>query len=254
MAVPSAKNEAHERRSSSREIYADIRAISPLVIRADGRNFHRILRNFKKPFDRRFAESMAKATEIFFTASGFNPKFAFIFSDEVNLFFTEIPFNGRIEKLDSVVASFLASALTLTAGFKEPISFDARVIPLCKDAVFDYFAERQAEAWRNHINSYAFYTLIAEGFSERDAQERLKGMKSHQIHELLFKKGINLGKTPAWQRRGILIARVPYEKEGFNPKTGEKVVAERRKIAQFWELPLFKTAEGKKFLERFVHS
>ncbi len=237
-----------------REIYADIKAIPPLVVRADGRNFKRVLRDagFSKPFDRRFAEFMVKTVEMFFAESGFNPKFAYLFSDEINLFFHEIPFNGRVEKIDSVISGFLSSALTIVSGFKVPISFDARVIPLCHDIIIGYFAERQAEAWRNHMNAYAFYTLLKDGLSESDAQARLKGMKSDKIHEFMFCRGVNLSRTPAWQRRGIVVAKVPYEKHGYNPLTGEKVVTKRFKIVQFWELPLFKTEEGRKFIEKLL--
>ena len=42
------------------------------------------------------------------------------------------------------------------------------------------------------------------------AMERLRGLSEPQIHELVFQKGINLAKTPAWERRGVMI----YRKEG----------------------------------------
>ncbi len=237
-----------------REIYAEIKAIPPLFVRADGRNFRRVLSDkFEKPYDERFAKGMAKAVEIFFADSGFDPKLAYIFSDEINLFFEHLPFKGRVEKLDSVIAGFLASALTIVLDFKEAIAFDARVIPVCggEDAL-EYLAQRQAEAWRNHINAYGYYGLREAGLSEKEAEKRLKGMKAADVHEMLFRNGINLNETPKWQRRGILITKQGYEKEGYDPKAAKKVTVTRYKVVQQWDLPLFGSAEGRDLINRLL--
>jgi tRNA(His) 5'-end guanylyltransferase len=233
-----------------REIYSPIKAVPPLIVRADGRNFKRVLNEygFEKPYDRRFATGMAKVVEFFFTHSGFNPQLAYIFSDEISLFFYDVPFNGRIEKLDSVIASFLASALTLILQLDMPIAFDTRVIPVCQEHVLEYLAWRQAEAWRNHINAYGYYTLRKEGVSEKEAEERLRGMKGEEVHEMLFSRGINLNETPKWQRRGILVYRERHEKEGYDPKEEKKVVVSRYQVIQRWDLPLFKSEEGKELV------
>lgn len=237
------------------ELYAEIRAHPPLIVRADGRNFKHLLTDFEKPYDERFAQGMVKATEIFFEKSGFDPKLAYTFSDEINLFFTHVPFKGRIEKLDSVIAAFLASALTIALDFKEALAFDARVIPVCGgEEVWGYLVQRQAEAWRNHLNAYGYYGLRAAGLSETEAEEHLKGMKATEVHELLFRRGINLNETPNWQRRGILIAKGRYEKEGYNPRTAQKVTATRYRVVQLWDLPLFGSEEGRSLIENLIQS
>lgn len=238
-----------------REIYVEIKAIPPLIVRADGRNFKRVLSEskFEKPFDERFARGMAKAAEIFFMNSGFDPKLAYIFSDEISFFFEHVPFEGRIEKLDSVIAGFLASALSIALDFKEAIAFDARVIPVCRgEDVLEYLAQRQAEAWRNHINAYGYYGLRREGLSEKEAEKRLRGMKAENVHEMLFRMGINLNETPKWQKRGILTAKQRYEKEGYNPKAEHKVTAIRYKIVQLWDLPLLGSEEGRDLINRLM--
>jgi tRNA(His) 5'-end guanylyltransferase len=66
--------------------------------------------------------------------------------------------------------------------------------------------------------------------------EQLRGMRESEIHELVFTKGVNLAKTPAWERRGILV----YRKGG--------------QIAEDWELPLFAEAEGREFLKEVLRS
>jgi tRNA(His) guanylyltransferase len=247
----------HERlynKDRDREIYADIKAIPPLIVRADGRNFRRVLSDeFEKPYDERFAKGMAKAVAIFFEMSGFEPKLAYAFSDEVNFFFTQVPFKGRIEKLDSVIASFLASALTVVLDFKAAIAFDARIIPVCSgEDVLEYLVQRQAGAWRNHLNAYGYYGLQESGLSEKEAEKRLKGMKAAQVHEMLFRKGVNLNETPKWQRRGILIAKERYEKGGYNPKVAKEVTATRYKIVQLWDLPLFGSEEGRNLIAELI--
>lgn len=236
-----------------REIYTEIKVYPPLIVRADGRNFKRLLNNFEKPYDERFAKGMVEAATIFFEKSGFDPKLAYIFSDEINLFFTHVPFKGRIEKLDSVIAGFLASALTITLDFKEVLAFDARVIPVCRgEDVWEYLVQRQAEAWRNHVNAYGYYGLREAGLSEEEAEEQLKGMKALDVHEMLFHRGINLNETPKWQRRGVLIAKERYEKEGYNPRTAQKVTATRYRIVQLWDLPLFGSEEGRKLINELI--
>ena len=240
-------------KNGDKEIYAEIKAHPPLIVRADGRNFKGLLNNFEKPYDERFAKGMVKATKIFFEKSGFDPKLAYTFSDEINLFFAHVPFKGRIEKLDSVIAGFLASALTIALDFKEALAFDARVIPVCRgEDVWDYLVQRQAEAWRNHINAYGYYELRAAGLNEAEAEKQLKGMKAMEVHELLFRRGINLNETPKWQRRGVLIAKERYEKEGYNPRTAKKVTATRYRVVQLWDLPLFGSEEGRTLIENLI--
>ena len=243
-------------RDRDRAIYAEIKALPPLIVRADGRNFKRLLSDdFEKPYDERFTRGMAEATTIFFEKSGLDPTLAYTFSDEINLFFTHVPFKGRIEKLDSVIAGFLASALTITLDFKEPISFDARAIPVCgQEEIWAYLVQRQAEAWRNYINAYGFYGLRAEGLSEEEAEQQLKGMRAMDVHEMLFRRGINLNETPSWQRRGILIAKERYEKEGYDPRAGKKVTVTRYKVVQLWDLPLFGSEEGRTLIAKILET
>ncbi len=248
------KNRNQKWYDKQREIYAGIRANTPLIVRADGRNFKRVLRKceFQKPYDERFARGIVSATELFFEKSGFDPLFAYIFSDEISLYFTFVPFMGRVEKLDSIIASFLASALTIVLDFKDAIAFDARVIPVCgTEEVIAYFAQRQAEAWRNHINAYGYYGLIESGLSAREAEKRLTGMKAEEVHELLFRMGINLNDTPAWQKRGVMIVRQAYEKKGRD-QTGRDVTAIRYRTVQLWDLPLFNTESGANLLKRYL--
>jgi tRNA(His) guanylyltransferase len=195
---------------------------------------------------------MVTAARSLLADSGLGPEWAFVFSDEVNVLFEELPFDGRVEKLDSVVASYLSSALTLNLKQDTPLAFDARVIPVHREEIADYLIGRQSEAWRNHMQSYGFYTLVAEGMGEREAAAKMKGMKFEDIHEMMWQRGVNLNETPGWQRKGVFIYRKKYEKEGYNPVTGENVIVERMEIVEDWDPPVFGSDEGKAFLRSLL--
>ena len=110
------------------------------------------------------------------------------------------------------------------------LSFDARVIPATPGFAIEYLANRQNEAWRNHINGYCQQALIEEGMSAKKAAEQLKGLPAKDLHEMMHMRGFNLATTPAWQRRGVLVYKKITEKEGFNPITQETVMAERSAV------------------------
>lgn len=235
-----------------REIYSDLRVFPPFAVRIDGRGFSRELSDFKKPYDERFAKAMVDCVECFFRDSGLNPIFAFTFSDEINLFFSEMPYNYRIEKIDSIIPSFFSSGLTIRLELKKPVSFDSRVIPLGKEDIYRYLVWRQAETWRNHVSSYGYYTLRSTGLSEKEAALRLEKMKACSVHELVFQHGINIAETPAWQRCGILVFRETYDKKGYDPVKKKDVTTKRTKIIQEWDTPIFKTEEGKNLINRLL--
>ncbi len=243
-----------EKEMKEREIYSHLRVFPPFAVRIDGRGFKRALDllELKKPYDERFAHAMADSVESFFRESGLNPLFAFTFSDEISLFFNEIPYNNRIEKIDSIIPGFISSALTILLNLKSPVSFDSRVVLLGKEDIYRYLLWRQAETWRNHVSSYGYYTLLKTGLTGNEAASRLKDMKASAIHELVFRHGINLAETPGWQRCGILIYRETYEKPGYDPVKKTEVKTRRTKIVQEWNTPIFKTEEGRKLVERLM--
>jgi tRNA(His) guanylyltransferase len=238
----------------NREIFSAITTIPPVFVRLDGRAFHRLADclGLEKPFDEFFHKAMVTTCISLIAESGLNPDFAYTFSDEISLYFTRLPFSGRVEKIDSVAASYTASSFTLALGGTTLIAFDARVIPATPAFAMEYLINRQAEAWRNHINAYCQQVLIEEGLSARKAAEQLKGLPAKELHEMMHVRGFNLATTPAWQRRGTLICKKLTEKEGFNPITNETVIAGRSAVIAESELPLFTSPEGKEFLGTIV--
>jgi tRNA(His) 5'-end guanylyltransferase len=207
---------------------------------------------FEKPYDEKFTSAIVKAIEAFFKKSGLSPVFAYTFSDEISFFFRDNAFDGRIEKMDSIIPSYISSAFTLALNPEEPVSFDSRIIPIHGEDVREYLIWRQDEAWRNCINSYAYYTLISEGMGEKEAAKMLKNKRASDMHELLFERGINISKVPTWQRRGILVMKKETEIEGFNPLLDVKTTSTRTKVFTEYEIPLFSSEDGEAFLEELL--
>jgi len=241
----------------NREIFSQLTVPSAAIIRIDGRRFGRVLDQlqFDKPYDIRFTKGMVNSTTDFFNKSGINPSIAYLFSDEINLLFLkDMPFNGRLEKIDSIIPSFFSSALVLNLNIPEPFSFDSRVILIDKSNIVDYFNWRQLECWRNLMSSYAYYLLKADGLTAKEASDRLKGLKSGKLHELAWDHDINLAKTPVWQRRGIMVYKQGYIKKGVNPLTDEITKTQRYRVVQDWELPIFKEETGIQFLKTILET
>jgi len=225
----------------------------PFFIRLDGRRFRAVSEkvNAEKPFDERFANCLVLAARALFQG-GFNPALVYVASDEINaLLLDAAPFRRRVEKIDSVFAGILSSAFSLGLlkfyGKTLVVAFDARVVIFPPEKIVEYLDWRQREAWRNHNNAYAYWLLRKEGHRPLEAASRLKGLKTKDIHDLLFRQGINLAQTPAWQRRGILLYREPYQK----PVGNQTVI--RRRITENWTLPLFPSTEGRALIQQILN-
>ncbi len=224
---------------------------SKIVLRIDGRKFSRLSREmkFKKPYDVKFVKTMVKSCFEF--SREFSPSFVYTFSDEINILLSEIPFAGRIEKLNSIFPSFISSSFfknlksldeTVEVNKKEidikTVSFDSRVIPLSEEGVVEYFKNRQDEAWRNCLNGYAYWTLREE-YDKKEAVKILNKKKSSQLHDIIFDKGTNIAEVPSWQRRGVGLYKKKVQVEGFNPLSNKKVLSERLRLFVDWNVPIF---------------
>ena len=129
------------------EVYSSLKVPrnSKIIVRLDGRSFHKLAKDLKlqKPYDDNFYKVMANVCEDLFKE--FSPILVYTFSDEISLLMDKIPFDGRIEKINSVTASFAASSFVINYGvdFKKPPSFDSRIIPISDEDVLKYFRWRQ---------------------------------------------------------------------------------------------------------------
>ena len=240
------------------EIYSTMKVPknSNIIVRLDGRKFHSLARALKleKPYDDNFYRIITNVCLDIFNQ--FAPKFIYTFSDEISILLDEIPFSGRVEKINSVFASVASRSFTYyllndcsnefdlvklsdnERNIVFPISFDSRIIPIDDSSISQYFKWRQDECWRNCINAYGIWALKKEYDSE-EANEKIKGLKSSDIHDLLFERGINLNDVDTWKKRGIGVYKRSWEIEGFNPVKEEKTVSTRSEVYVDHDLAIF---------------
>ena len=224
------------------EIYSDLRVPvnSKIIIRLDGRSFHSFAQKMglTKPYDDNFYKVMVEVCKDLFEE--FSSIFIYTFSDEISILLDKIPFNGRIEKINSVFASFTSSsfALNYDEDFPKPVAFDSRIIPVNDCDVYDYFKWRQDEAWRNCVNGYGIHFLKSK-YSATQANEKINGLNLSDIHELLFQNGINLNDVETWKKRGIGLYRKNKEIIGFNKKESKEQISYRSFIYIDYNLPIF---------------
>lgn len=224
------------------EVYSSLKVPknSKIIVRLDGRSFHQLARDLKlvKPYDENFYKVISKVCGDLFNE--FSASFVYTFSDEISLLLDEIPFDGRVEKINSVIASFTASSFVIhyDAKFKKPPAFDSRIIPVNDEDILTYFKWRQDESWRNCVNSHGI-SFLKSKFSNKEANSKINGMKLNEIHELLFQNGINLNDIETYKKRGIAVYRMYKKVTGFNKKENKNQTSFRSHVYTDWEIPKF---------------
>jgi tRNA(His) 5'-end guanylyltransferase len=224
------------------EVYSSLKVPknSKIIVRLDGRSFHKLARDLKlvKPYDDDFYEVMSKVCRDLFKE--FSAEFAYSFSDEISLLLNNVPFEGRVEKINSVMASFAASSFVMhyDSEFKKPPAFDSRIIPITDEDILGYFKWRQDESWRNCVNSHGISYLKSK-YSNSEANDKINGMNLSDIHELLFENGINLNDVETYKKRGIAVYRKNKKVIGFNKKANKNQTSYRSYVYTDWQLPIF---------------
>ena len=230
----------------SREIFSRlcVPVDMPVIVRVDGWRFRKLAEELglERPYDERLLTSLIDASKGLMERN-LPIALAYLFSDEISfLLAPPLPWNGRVEKIVSIISSFISARTSLLLG--HAASFDGRIVFLRdEDELVSYLSWRQDEAWRNALNSYALLALEKEGFSREEAAKKLHGRKSEYLHELIFRKlGINIANVPAWQRRGVLVRKaVKVKNTEYGPVERSEIVVDR-------ELPLFSSPEGLDYL------
>jgi len=235
---------------SENEVFSQLRVPpeTPFFVRLDGWRFKAVSERLgtEKPFDERFARCLVSSAKAIFQ-SNLNPSLVYIVSDELNvLFHVAVPFRRRVEKIDSVLSGSVSTAFALKArkffGKEVNVAFDSRIVVVLPEKIVSYLTWRQQNGWRNHNNAYAYWLHRKLGYKPSETAKILKGLKTKELHELLFRHGVNLSETPTWQRRGILIYKKPYQ------KTVRNQLVTRWRIREEWDLPQFSSVEGRNLL------
>lgn len=212
-----------------------------IVARIDGRGFTKLTKEthkFNAPFDERFRDLMVETVKHLMNC-GFNMIYGYTQSDEISLLFNsnETAFSRKTRKFISILAGEASAKFSSLLG--DVGAFDCRLSELPnKQLVEDYFRWRNEDAHRNALNAHCYWRLRKDNFTQNEATTKIEGLSISEKNELLFQYGINFNELPNWQKRGIGFYWKDIKKEGFNPKTNEKVFVDRRELYIDFELPM----------------
>jgi len=182
----------------------------PVMVRLDGKAFHTFCQGLQKPFDERLTDLMIDTTK--FLVEETNAVVGLVQSDEISLvLYTEKPesqlfFNGRIQKLTSVIASMCTAFFNreLPKALPEKSDkfayFDCRVwnVPSLEEAS-NTLVWRELDATKNSIS------MVAQHYYSHN---QLHGKSGKEKQEMLFQKGINWNDFLPKFKRGSYICRV----------------------------------------------
>lgn len=179
----------------------------PLIVRLDGRAFHTFTKGLEKPYDKRMSEAMQETTK--YLVHEFNAKVAGTQSDEISLVFytrEDQLFNGRVEKIVSVLASVASvkfnSIISKTIPDKAhmlPV-FDARAYNVPNlDIAAEQLIWREADATRNSLTMAAHHYFTTKELHK-------VGFKGK--HDLLHSVGVNWNDYPNFFKKGSYFSRV----------------------------------------------
>lgn len=252
----------------------------PVYARIDGRAFHTFCRGLNKPFCLEFVETMQEVTK--FLVEKTNARLGYVQSDEISLgweFTEDAPFNGRLFKLQSVLASMATSKfvsyildtyqdlydddnsdriiLNFSAYRLEQFgimadkirkyfpSFDCRVFQLPnEEELANCFLWRENDAYRNSVS------MLAQAYF---SHKELQGKSSAEMQEMYYQKtGKNYNDLESHLKRGTYFQRKLFEEE-LNEETLAKIPEGKRpadnkvirsKVVEL-DLPIMRKVENK---------
>jgi len=181
----------------------------PICARLDGKCFSKFTKGMKRPYDEDMIHLMKATTK--FLVEQTNSNIGYTQSDEISLVFyspdrnSQIFFDGRIQKMTSVLASIATAAFNniLPLAFPKKIDllpmFDCRVwqVPTKEEAI-NNILWRELDATKNSISMAARHYYSHKELSKKNSSE---------MQEMLFQKGINWNDYPSHFKRGTYVQR-----------------------------------------------
>ena len=205
-----------------------------VIARLDGRGFGRLTRDvlkFDGPADPRLRDHMTATTQELMHG-GFQVLYAYTQGDEISLLFhrDDTSFGRRRRKYNSVLAGIASAAFSLRVSALA--CFDCRISELPDEGlVIEYFRWRARDGERNALNSYCTWAMENAGASRQESSTRLHGLNAKAKKKLLAcEHGIDFETLPSWQKRGLGLYWVPYEKQFVDPQTGAEKSFSRQRI------------------------
>ena len=196
----------------------------PVCARIDGKSFSRFTKGLARPYDKRLVDLMGQTTT--YLVEETQAKMGYTQSDEINLvwysddFKSQIFFDGRIQKIVSVIASMTTAYFNrhLEKYLPEKADrlgfFDSRAwqVPTLEEAA-NTFLWRELDATKNSIS------MAARSYYSHKA---LMGKKAAEMQEMLFQKGVNWNDYPDFFKRGSFFQKHKVYRK-FTPEEIERL-------------------------------
>jgi tRNA(His) guanylyltransferase len=176
----------------------------PICVRIDGRSFSNFTRGCERPFDNRVSTAMRETCK--YLVEQTHALIGFVQSDEISLVFEaneggSILFDGKVHKLNSVLASMAAVKFYSVFGGEKLPAFDCRVwnVPSRIEAA-NTILWRALDARKNAVSMACRAYNSAKSMHQKDR---------HQQLEMLAENGIDFDTVyPAEDRFGVFYKRV----------------------------------------------
>ena len=176
-----------------------------VVIRIDGRGFHKFTADLERPWSQRLAAALDQAA-LYLCQEMIGCRFAYGQSDEYSFLLTDFErddaalwFDGNVQKMVSVSASLFTAAFSKAFESEKIAAFDSRLMVISQRAeVAGYFLWRQLDASANSLNMLASAHFSHEELLEKSTAEK---------HDMLHSKGVNWAKQAADFKRGRVVRR-----------------------------------------------
>lgn len=203
-----------------------------LCIRLDGHGFSKFTKNLVKPFDINFSKAMIHSA--YDCMCEFGAKTAYTQSDEITLIF-DIPdleksqqyiFNGRIQKLLSLTASFVSTRFNhylkkfISVGYCNDVItkindgfafFDSRILSFdaaSKHEIANHIIWRCIhDCHRNAIQSYAYYNFGPHRISNLNGKQMIELLKQEKNISWNNSSEADVTVVPMWQKYGVFIKK-----------------------------------------------
>ena len=199
----------------------------PVIVRLDGKGFSKYTSGLNKPYDERFVKLMENTCKYLMKKF---PKIKVIYqqSDEINIVMSNdyldlIEYNGRIQKLCSVLAStcsvyFACNTEDISENVLDyyPV-FDCRIfnVPDWVEAS-NMLLWRENDATKNSIQSAGHHYF---------SQKEMHSLNNNEVQEkLLLEKDVNWNNYPFYFKRGFYIKREKYFDSNLNTERNHFVV------------------------------
>ena len=207
------RQKLYEELSTSRQLMPNC----PIYARIDGRAFHTFCRGLSKPYSKAFIETMQETCK--YLVKETTAILGYVQSDEISLGWTDTqhcPFDGRVQKLESVLASMASAKFVykilrgmfrgdaadeydintmMTKVDKASPCFDCRVFNVPNmEELANSFLWRENDAIKNSVSGMALNFYSHKELQNRNSDEkvhmmRMKGYCFYEDTDPAFMRG-----------------------------------------------------------------